>query len=413
MEPELVQGQSTQLTIIFNLNKSYTMQYIGLSLAGMPQGVQAWINPQQLYSYINKNYTQYAQIPIYVNSGTASGNYTINVIANGNMVNETSNKEISFNYQRIGSINLVIKPATSPISVDIGQPEYTSTQFCTDTETSGHMCESFVGHEEFPITVHSDRPTMVRLDAQVPSGGYLKFIPDSFDVTSNGSSSRMIIAGIMEPFMINPLDTHPMTIKAISADSNIAIAYLPVIQSDNVTVLTSPAPISPVNSQLLTSGSQTAIIPFGVVYEPQADADSTLPVKLQALGIVNGSDIVPFTSSFSVKIPQDSFVLNASEPYYFMVEPISHSLPSGSITFAVGQEVGGQHFVQNVTLDISNVRYGESSIQVSSSQYDLQSTGPNSQNTGSNPLVATIGIGGIVGVGAGAISFFVLRRKPD
>src|SRR5579875_712456 len=405
---ELVQGQSTQLAVNFDLNKGYGMESVELSLTGMPQGVQAWINPQQLYTAINSNYTQGAQIPIYVDSGAAPGNYSINIVGNGNILNKTSNNDIPFNYQRMASINLTIKPSANPISVDIGQPAYASAQFCTDTETTGHMCESFVGSEEFPVAVYSKTPTTVKLDAQVPAGGYLKFIPDTLEAESNGSRSKMVIAGIMEPFIINPLDTYPMEIKATSSDGSNAVAYLPIIHFENVTVLKSAAPIQPVSKDLLSSGSQTAIIPFGVVYEPQADSSAALPVRLEALGLVNGTNIVPFTPSFSVKIPQDSFVLNASSPYHFMVEAISHSLPSRSITFALGEHVGSQRFVQNVTLSISNVRFGGlggSQIMVSppSSQ----------QNDATNPMFTTVWIGGIVGTGAGTISFFVLRRKPN
>lgn len=395
----LLQGQSANLDLVLKPATGYHIESLDLSLESLPDGVLSWIKPNKLYSTANSTH---AQIPLYVNSNAMPGNYSISIIGDGTVMNTTSGKDVTYAHQRIMAIPLAILPSGSTLSVDVGPLDYTGTQFCTGPQGTARACTGFVSYEELPITVYSEEPQQVKIStSQVPDGGYVKFIPDHFGVQGNGSISRMVVAGIMEPFMINPVDTKTLEIQITSADGSTGIAYVPIIHRSNITVLTNPAPIKP-DGNLISSGSQMAIIPFGVVYEPSGGEPSTLPVKLEALGLVNGSKIVPFTPSFNVTIPRNSFVLNSSEPYYFMVESTANSLPSGKITFAIGQDMGGQHFVQNVTLEISDVMHG-----------GIQTFATSQSSQPSNSWMPTVGIGGLVGGGAGAISFFALRRKPS
>lgn len=295
----------------------------------------------------------------------------------------------------------------------MGHADYTNTQFCTDTEPSGHMCSEFVSHEEFPITVTADKHQAIHLDAVgVPDGGYVKFIPDIVDTDTKPSVSKMVIAGIMEPFGINLYDTTAMAMRARSTDGSIALEYVQIIDRGGITILSKPGPIK-LEGNVISSGSQTQIIPFGVVCDP-SNGPRTLPVKLEALGLVNGSAIVPFTPSFSVKIPRDSFVLNATEPYFFMVESLAKSLPSRKITFALGQEIGEQHFIQNITLNISNIQHGgvnSFSIGSPMPEHGSMKLEQVELNKSSDSWTIPAIIGLSAGGGGGIFSFLLLKGK--
>lgn len=407
-EQEIPRGGSTHLGFDFKLDRSYTMGSLELSLEGLPDGVLSWINPPRLDSSINSNHTMDAEIPLFVNSGTNPGSYTVYVMGDGNVLNDTSGKDLSFQHQRIASIHLKIMPSGGSLSLEVGSPEYNGTQFCTGPQGTTHMCTGFVSSEEFPITVISDKHQRVTLDAlAMPKDGYVKFLPDAVYPSGNGSVSHMIMAGIMEPFGINPFDTTAMAVRATSEDGSTAVSYIPIIDRGGITILSKPGPIKP-QGNLISSGSQIQIIPFGVVYDP-CGSPRTLPVKLDPLGLVNGSHIVPFTKSFGVTIPRDSFVLNSSEPYYFMVESMATSLPSGKITFALGEDEGEKQFVQNVTLEISNVHFG-GIPQGGPGGVKLEKAEPSQT---SDPWTLPVMIGGLAGGGAGMASFLALRRRSS
>ncbi|MDE2588197.1 MAG: hypothetical protein KGL95_00810, partial [Patescibacteria group bacterium] len=118
----------------------------------------------------------------------------------------------------------------------------------------------------------------------------------------------------------------------------------------------------------------------------------------------------PLPKWLSVEIPNSTFTLDALEPYYFMIYPKTSSAPEGRFSVAIGEEVGGEHFVENLNLDDFNAYFGEA---VSSS---APSTGPSEtlsepQSSGSWTMPAIIG--GVAGGGGAAVVFLVLGRKPS
>lgn len=270
------------------------------------------------------------------------------------------------------------------------------------------MCTSFVSHQEFDVKITTGSQEDITLGTSpVPKGGFVGFRPAVVDAGPHGAVTRMILAGIMEPFGINPLDTTGMAVRASSPDGGTGIAYVPVIKSSDITILQGPGPIPPPNG-ILSSGSQDQIITFGTVYTASG-GPAVLPVKIEPLGLVNGSEIVPFTRWFNVTVPRDSFVLNSSEPYFFMVQSSARSLPSGTVKFALGEDVGGRHFVENATVEISNVMHGGVQTGIASLKPPAREEG---QPPGSNQVLATAGIGGMAAAVAGTISFLVLRQRP-
>ena len=210
-------------------------------------------------------------------------------------------------------------------------------------------------YQDFPIIVHSREGTTVDLNVpNIPDGGWVKFVPQKLTIGPNGSKATMIIAGIEEPNMGNPLADKPLIIEGKSSNGT-ATTILPVRTNENLAILHSAGPFE-LGSTTLNSNEDGMVIP-GVVYDPNDNSNSTLQVNLSSLGMVDGSTIVPFPSWFSIKILKPSFTLNSDEPYYFTIETITHGAPSsGSYAFALDEEVGGVHYIGNATFSILNVR---------------------------------------------------------
>lgn len=404
-EARIFQGQAAILALRLVPEPAYSVDSLALSLDGLPDKVLSWTDPGRLDSVIDPGHVQ---IPFYVNSDARAGNYTVDLIGDGTILNKTSGSDVQYTHQILATLGLEIEPSGTHVSVEVSQPYSSGTQFCTGPGGGGGMCTSFVSHQEFDVTVTAGSQEGITLGASpVPKGGFVGFKPAVVDAGPHGSVSRMILAGIMEPFGINPLDTTGLAVRAVSPDGDSGIAYVPVIKSSDITILHGPGPI-PAPKDILSSGSQDQIITFGSVYAPSG-GPAVLPVKIEPLGLVNGSKIAPFTRWFNVTVPHDSFALNSSEPYFFMVQSSARSLPSGTVKFALGEDVGGVHFVENATVEISNVMHGGVQTGIVSLAPPAQEQG---QLQGSIPVLATAGIGGMAAAVAGTISVLVLRQRP-
>ena len=217
-----------------------------------------------------------------------------------------------------------------------------------------------------------------------------------------------MMAGAEWPPGINPIDTKAMTIRAISQNGDTSVAYIPVIIMQNMTVLHLSGPIQ-FQKDVLMSTSQEGNVVYGAVYDPLDDSRQ-IQVSLKVLGMINDTKIVPLPSWLAVKIPNSTLTLNANEPYYFMINPITRSAPVGTFTVAIGEHVGEQDYVENMPLHVSDVHFtGVASTTLpTASQPNLSTIG---FGTGENSRMTLACFGGIVSSVAIVLSVYIIRKK--
>jgi hypothetical protein len=260
----------------------------------------------------------------------------------------------------LGSLHLRIVPHPSKVTMDVGARVLHTGGFCINDTNNGSTCSSFTTYDEYPITISSQSMMNIKLDAvPILPGSWVRFVPQQLEVGPTPSLVKMIMSGAEELFLIAH-EQKAMAIQAVSNDGNIATSFLPIIKIQNITVLNSPGPIQ-FGGELTLNSNQSSMATFGVVYDP-SDSKSSMPVSLSVIGLVNDSKIVPLPSWLHVYIPKPSFNLNATEPYYFLIQPTTHSAPQGAYTFAIKELVDGQEFTQYVRINIMDIFLGGPSV---------------------------------------------------
>lgn len=433
------QGGSVEVPILVKLGKGYAMESITqVMLTGQPDGVQGWVAPDVIDDSIDKINQINGTLYIYVDSSAQPGTYTIKIAGRGAIKDLATGKDIQVmnpaagvatpppvqqnianlkEYWReqaeqsgiLGSFSLVVEKSQSDISMSAGKLEQSYGQYCAKGKDGNGPCLGFITHQEIPLTITSPTKTHVRLVAtQLPNGGWVKIVQSTVEAGPEGATAKIMMAGAERPPGINPLVTHAMEVQAISDDGSKANVFVPIRVVQNVTVLHSPAPLL-FGTKVIINSNQKQNAVFGVVYDPQDDSKK-IQVSLSVLGFVNGTAIGPLPKWLSVEIPNSTFTLDALEPYYFMIYPKTSSAPEGRFSVAIGEEVGGEHFVENLNLDDFNAYFGEA-VSSSAPSTGPSETLPEPQSSGSWTMPAIIG--GVAGGGGAAVVFLVLGRKPS
>lgn len=435
----LKQGESIQLPIFIKMDQDYSMESITqIALGDKPDGVKGWIDPNMLSDTIDKTHIANGTLYLYVDSTTKPGNYTIKIIGSGAIKEISTGKDIQImnpsevnkpeqqippgieSFQEfwkrqaaesglLGTIQVQIIPNPVSITLHVGDLDQSYKEFCSKDNDHGTSCSGFITNQQIPLNITSDSKTQVRLEMSLlPNGGWIAIYPKTLQSSPSGSLARLMMAGAEWPPGINPSDTHAITIQAISQNGDTSTAFIPITVVQNMTVLHSGGPIQFQNEVPMNSNQKQNAV-YGAVYDPLDDSKQ-IQVNLKVLGMINDTRVVPLPSWLSVEIPNSTLTLNARDPYYFMINPITSSAPEGTFTVTIGENVEGQDYVENLRLHIFNVRFGG----VTGGSLHLgppASPSTISYGTEANSWLSIVVFGGIVGSVTSVVSVYVMRKK--
>jgi hypothetical protein len=309
--------------------------------------IKTWINPYNVE--FNGQSPTTNTVSITVDSDVKPGTYTIDIIGNGALKKKNSDEYIPITAQIVGEIKLDVISLDSKIKMSIGNRTVHMGSFCIDGEGFDQMCGYGPTYEEYPIALSSESKAEIKLKASnVPSGAWIKFVPDTLSVNQDNTTAKMILAGYEMPFQSSQ-DSIPLTITAESQADH-AFSFIPIIKNRDITVIKSTAPIKLVG-QIPPNNDGVNFNTYGVVYDPE-DSKKSIDVKLDVLGIIKDGTIQPMPAWLKVDIPVSSFTLRAAEPYYFIIKATTKSAPLGLHNVAIKETIGGQEFIENVEIYI-------------------------------------------------------------
>ncbi len=402
-------GQSKLVPVKITIDNGSSLSYARFALVNLPPKVQAWMNPMTSDFFeepIDKNGTAAAIMSVFVDSGAKSGKYDIPIIASEGSIQDSSGNQTQLNQQVIGVLHLSIFGHDDFWS-DIGLPTDHQASFCSKATGPGDgtMCSGFDAYEEYPVTVYSSTQRQVQLSLpDIPSGKYARFIPDTLVAGPNGATSTMIVAGIVKPGIPNAMLNPFVTVTATSQGGNKAVNFLQIAESGNLTVINSPKPID-LNSNFGGNGKSGYAI-FGTVYDPQDYSSSPLPVKLSVLGLDDNGNIKPMPSWLSVSIPDSTFSLKPTIPYYFTIEFTSDNATDGTYPVAITENIGGSSFTQDVAIKIYKPEIFHGGVMTAPSM------GPISNTAEQTPIQIMIPVAiGAVLAGGGFFGIFYITKK--
>ncbi len=344
--------QSAHVPVKIKVENGYSMSSVQFSLVNLPPRVQSWTDPRNsgfLASQPVNGSLANATINIYVDSGAKAGSYGIGMEADGSMMDSTG-KYIELNQSEIGTLHLIISGKDSMWS-DVGLPDIHQDTICSDVG-GGRSCSGFPAYEEYPVTIYGQGQKVTMSVPDLPAGKYVRFVPGDVIATPGGTGLKMIAAGIVRPGTPNALFTPVATIVAQSSDGAESANYIPIAAIQNITVIHAPAPMA------FTGGfggdGQQGFGISAVVYDPQDYTGAPLHVKLSVLGMDNGTSISQMPSWLSVSIPEPSFDLAPTVPYYFLLNFSSTNAPLGTYPVAIKEDMENSSFVQDVMIKIYN-----------------------------------------------------------
>lgn len=351
-------GQSVDLPIEFGLAHGYEMSYVKLSLSGVPPGVRIFINPNEsdpFSNQINKKFVANGTLHVYIDSDAIPGNYDIVILGDGS-VNDPNGKEVDMKNSAVGIFHLDILQNSGKIWMNVGAPILHQILMTTKIG-SGTMVSGFGGETDVPITVYANQKTPVKFAiGSYPKDAFFKFVPDMVVATSQGANVTMVMAGagVPNPNYPNALHTDVASIMASSQYGNsTAVGFLPIYEGGKITILHGPQPINLTNSNFGGNGDSGFKI-SGVIYDPPTGYSDTMQVHLSVLGLMNGTKIFPVPSWLRVNFPVQDFTLNATKPYFFMLNFTTTSVPQEPYPVAIDENVGGAHFTQVVWVPKEN-----------------------------------------------------------
>ncbi|MGI0093521.1 MAG: hypothetical protein ACREA8_05410, partial [Nitrosotalea sp.] len=283
---------------------------------------------------------------------------------------------------------------------DVGLPEIHQYTICSDAPGGGRACSGFPAYVEYPITVYGQGQKVTMSVPDLPAGRYARFVPDDVTATPSGTSLKMIAAGIVKPGVPNALFTPVATIVGQSSDGAKTVSYIPIAAIQNLTVIHSPSPIAFTDN--FGGNGQQGFGISGVVYDPQDYTGSPLHVKLTVLGMDNGTTISQMPSWLAVSIPEPSFDLSPTIPYYFSLDFSSDNASVGTYPVAIKEDMGNSSFVQDVMIKIYNpVRFGGPMHGPSVSPAPVENIPTN--DTRNAVVLAEVGVPIAAGISAGVI----------
>ncbi|HEX5458121.1 MAG TPA: hypothetical protein VFX64_07030 [Candidatus Nitrosotalea sp.] len=394
-------GQSAHVPIKIKVKDGYSLSSVKFLMVNLPSRIQSWTDPRDSGFLANQPVNgslANATINIYVDSGAKQGSYDIGIAADGSIM-DPAGKYIQLNQSGIGILHLAIS-GQDKVWSDVGLPEIHQNTMCSDAPGGGRMCSGFPAYEEYPVTVYGQGQKVVMSVPDLPAGKYARFVPDEVIATPDGTSVKMIAAGIVKPGSPNALFTPVVTIVGQSSDGAKTASYTPIAVIQNLTIIHSPAPIE-FTGNFGGNGQQGFGI-SGVVYDPKDYTGSPLHVKLSVLGMDNGTKIAQMPSWLSVSIPEPSFDLSPTIPYYFSLDFASDNASVGTYPVAIKEDIGNSSFVQDVMIKIYNpVRFGGPMLSPSASP--MPSDGESTSDIGNAIVLAEVGVPISAGISAGVI----------
>ena len=368
----LMQGEFAIVPIVAMPTFGYEIQAVNLEVRDVPPNVYAWIDWNSYPIFANegsdRSYVKDYQLKVYVDSNAEPGEYSLTIVGtNGVAKNIATSEDIQIMNETFGTLHVTISPSSSEINFDVGEPEYQMGGLCIDDGSGGQTCSGFVSEEEFPITISSSDGTngnrIGLTTPDIPEGVWAKFVPTDATESSDVLSGRLKLAGAVRPFTSFPPDTFVLLVEASDGTNSPVTNYLPIIRTNNMTVLHSPEKIG-FPFPIAQNVNGTNFTYAGLVYDPYENSSSqsnSLPVSLSIKGIAQqaGGTISPLPDWIKVELPASSFVLNATQPYYFLVKATTHMAPVGSFYLAIDESVGKKdHFTGYLRVDVLESMYG-------------------------------------------------------
>lgn len=394
-------GQSIHIPVKIKVEDGYSISSAKFSMVNLPQRVQSWTDPRDsgfLASQPVNGSLANATINVYVDSGAKEGSYDIGIQSDGSMM-DSAGKYIQLNQSQIGTLHLTIS-GQDRVWSDVGLPEIHQDTICSDAPGGGRMCSGFPAYVEYPVTVYGQGQKVTMSVPDLPAGRYARFIPNDVTATPSGTSLKMIAAGIVKPGVPNALFTPVATIVAQSSDGAKASSYIPIAAIQNLTVIHSPSPIAFTDN--FGGNGQQGFGISGMVYDPQDYTGDPLHVKLSVLGMDNGTMISQMPPWLSVSIPEPSFDLSPTIPYYFSLDFSSYNASVGTYPVAIKEDVGNSSFVQDVLIKIyAPVRFG--GLALGPSVTPSPAVTATTSDTSNAIALAEVGVPVSVGISAGVI----------
>ncbi len=349
-------GQTVQLPYNLNFITNYTSSDLQLSI-NSTSNIDTSISPVFPTEIINGILPGNKVIVIHAGSHAIPGDYTLAVKGTGTTEDSDTGWVTTFDNVILAKIHVHVIPYSGQISIHVGTTRNEMKTFCINIEAGGQSCGSGPIYQETPITVYSKSTQTIKLDVSsaLEKGEWVKFLPDQLVAGPNGTTSKMIIAGYEIPALPNSLADQPLIIQADSPNETQTVV-ISVIPSYLISILHLPSPIN-LNS-ITTNSNVMEFVTSGAVYDPLDGSNGTLPVKLSVRGLLDGNNTTFLPLWLSVNIPDSSFTLNATQPYYFMITVKTNNAPlSGTYYIAIDEDIGGQHFIQPEAITIENITH--------------------------------------------------------
>jgi hypothetical protein len=346
-------GQTVQLPYDINFETNYTTSDLQLAI-NSSSFVDTTISPVFSTETINGIPPGEKMITIHASPRTTPGNYTLTITGTGRMGDDTTGWMTNLNNTVLAKIHVLVKPYSGQISLRAGSAHYEMRTFCVNLEPSGESCGSSPIYEKVPLTVYSNSTQTVKISALgLEEGEWVKFVPDKIVAGPGGAFAKMIIAGYEVPVIQNPLADKPLVIK-ISSQNETQTTIIHVIPLNPISILNFSSPIR--LGSITVNSNEVNFVGSEAVYDPLDNSNSTLPVHLSVLGLLDGNNVSLLPYWFSVGIPNPSFTLNATQPYYFIITVKTSNAPtSGTYNVAIDENIGDRHYIQPLGVTIENV----------------------------------------------------------
>lgn len=349
---EVALGQAVQLPYDLNFETNHTTPDLQLGINSSSY-IDASISPVFPTETINGIPPGEKIITIHASPRATPGNYTLTINGTGRIVDANTGWVTTLDNTALAKIHVLVKQYSGQISLHIGPTHYEMRTFCVNLEPSGQSCGSSPIYEELPLTIYSNSTQTVSVSALgIGDGEWVKFVPDQVVAGPGGAFTKMIIAGYEIPVIQNPLADKSLIIK-ISSQNETQTTVIPVRQLNLISVLNSSSPIK--LGAITMNSNETNFAGSEAVYDPLDNSNSTLPVRLSVLGLLDGNNVSVLPYWLSVDIPNPSFTLNATQPYYFIMTVKTSTAPTGTYSIAIDENIGDRHYVQPLGITIENV----------------------------------------------------------
>lgn len=353
----IAKGDSVEIPWDIKFDQGYTRSNFDVSIES-DSDMESWITPTSPYTTINGVPPSEKIITIHPKPDAVTGNHTVKILGRGDTVHNQTGWMTNLDGKTLGTINVSVIPKHDSLSIKTGNVHSERGTFCIDWKSGGGTaCTGLVTYQKMPITVFSNVSQTVTLDATtVQKGGWIKFVPEKLVATPNGTSSNMLIAGYLVPFRSNPSAEKSLIIET-SSETDSTTTVIPIRFGTISVINDEPSPISLGKIGANSNGTHYSI--SNAVYDPlKDDSADSVSVTLSVLGLWKDGNVSDLPDWLSVNIPKQSFALNATKPYHFMIVAQTDNAPvSGTYHIAINENINGENFTELQELVIENRRY--------------------------------------------------------